>query len=48
MKPDTFNWQHIKFADGSNPYICTTEKKFRQMQKKYNLVKLGENFWLAK
>ena len=47
-----FKWQHIQFEDGSNPYICTTEKAFRFMQKRYNLVKLGENDhivnWLAK
>lgn len=44
----TFNWQRIKFADGSNPYVCITEKKFKQMQRKYSLVKIGENAWLAK
>lgn len=42
-----FSWQHIKFADGSNPYICKTEKEFKRIQKKYNLTKIEENFWLA-
>lgn len=47
-----FNWQHIQFEDGSNPYICKTEKAFRGIQKHYNLVKLREcygiRYWLAK
>ena len=42
-----FNWQHIKFADGSNPYICKTEEDFDWMKKKYSLKKIQENFWLA-
>lgn len=42
-----FRWQHIQFADGSNPYICTTEKKFKQMQKKYNLTQIKDRFWLV-
>lgn len=40
-------WQHIKFADGSNSYICKTEEEFEKMKEKYNLVKLKENFWYA-
>lgn len=43
-----FEWQHIQFEDGSNPYICTTKKAFKFMLKRYNLVKLREGFWLAK
>ena len=42
-----FAWQVIKFSDGSNPYICTTEKKFKYMKKKYNLTKIKDNYWLA-
>lgn len=48
----SYDWQHITFADGSNPYICTTEKAFKYMRKHYNLVKLYEScgviYWLAK
>lgn len=47
-----FSWQHIQFEDGSNPYICTTEKAFKFMLKRYNLQKLRESngigYWLAK
>lgn len=43
-----FNWQHIQFTDGSNPYVCTTMKSFDFMNKKYNLIKIKEGFWLAK
>ena len=42
-----FTWQHIQFVDGGNPYICKTEKEFKRMQKKYNLVEIKKNFWLA-
>ena len=41
-------WQHIQFADGSNPYICTTEKEFKRMQKKYELTQIKDGFWLAR
>lgn len=44
---EIFRWQHIQFADGSNPYICTTEKTFKQMQKKHNLIQIKDGFWLA-
>ena len=44
---ERFRWQHIQFADGSNPYICTTEKKFKQMRKKYSLTQIKDGFWLA-
>ena len=42
-----FKWQHIQFANGSNPYICTAESAFKWMQKKYKLTAIKENFWLA-
>lgn len=42
-----FKWQHIQFANGSNPYVCTTEKSFKYMNKKYNLTKIKDGFWLA-
>ena len=42
-----FKWQHIQFEDGSNPYICTTEKEFERIQKKYELRKIKDGFWLA-
>lgn len=43
-------WQHIQYEDGGNPYICTTEEKFKQLQKKYGdrmeLIKPG--FWIVR
>ena len=45
---NNFTWQHIEFADGGNPYICMTEKAFRRIKKKYNLMEIKKNFWLAK
>lgn len=42
-----FRWQHIQFADGSNPYICTNSETFKQMQEKYNLTQIKDGFWLA-
>ena len=43
-------WQHIQFSDGSNPFICTTERKLREMQNKYgdNMIKIKEGFWYVK
>ena len=41
-----FKWQHIEFADGSNPYICTTKEKFEYMKQKYNLTQIKDGFWL--
>lgn len=41
-------WNHIKFEDGSNPYICKTDKELERMKRKYDLVQLDGNFWLAK
>ena len=43
-----FTWQHIQFEHGGNPYICTAEKEFKRVKRKYNLVKIKENFWIAK
>lgn len=43
-----FSWQHIEFEHGGNPYICMTEKEFKRIQKKYNLIKIKNCFWLAK
>ena len=43
-----FEWQHIQFENGNNPYICVTEKSFDYMKKKYDLVFIKDGFWLAK
>ena len=43
----TFKWQHIEFINGSNPYICKTEKEFKRMKEKYILEKIEEGFWRA-
>lgn len=45
---DHFAWQHIEFEDGSNPYICKTADVMDWMRRKYTLVPLHDNFWLAK
>ena len=45
---DNFTWQHISFRDGSNPYICKTEEEFNRIKKKYDLVRVQNNFWIAK
>ena len=29
-----FEYQHIEFIDGSNPYICTTKKEFKKNEGK--------------
>lgn len=42
-----FNWYHIQFLNGSNPYICKSEKELKEIQKKYNLVKIKDNFYKA-
>lgn len=40
-------WKHIEFLNGSNPYICKTEKEFERMQEKYVLVEYKENFYVV-
>lgn len=45
---ESFNWQHIEFENGSNPYICTTEESFEWMAEHYDLEQIKENFWIAK
>ncbi len=40
-------WYHIKFINGSNPYICKNEKEFKRIQKKYTLVKISGNYYKA-
>lgn len=47
MDMKDFKWQLISFIDGSNPYICKTEKEFKRMQSKYVLKKIDENCWQA-
>lgn len=42
-----FKWQHIQFTDGSNPYICTIQKEFNRMKRKYKLTQMKDGFWLA-
>lgn len=41
-------WHVIKFENGSNPYICKTEKELNKMKKKYDLELIKEHFWFAK
>ena len=45
-----FKWQHIQYEDGSNPYICTTEKEFNRIKRKYGkrLQKIQEGFWIVR
>ena len=41
-------WNSIHFIDGSNPYICKTEKEFEKMKQRYVLQSTSENgFWKA-
>lgn len=40
-------YQHIEFIDGSNPYICKTEKSFKWMKEHYVLEPIKEDFWKA-
>lgn len=40
-------YQHIEFIDGSNPYICKTEKSFKWMKEHYVLEPIKEGFWKA-
>jgi len=40
-------WKHIEFIDGSNHYICKTEKEFKRMKEKYVLEEIRDGFWKA-
>ena len=42
-----FKWQLISFVDGSNPYICKTEKEFKRIKSRYMLKKIDDNCWQA-
>ena len=42
-----FTWQLISFVDGSNPYICKTEKEFKRIKSRYMLKKIDDNCWQA-
>ncbi|GFI61098.1 hypothetical protein IMSAG049_00251 [Clostridiales bacterium] len=42
-----FTWQTIEYIDGSNPYICKTEREFKRIKEKYTLRKTGDNHWIA-
>ena len=42
-----FTWQLISFVDGSNPYICKTEKEFKRIKAKYVLKRIDDNCWQA-
>lgn len=43
-------WQHIQYENGSNPYICTSEKEFKRLKRKYGnrLQLIKERFWIIK
>lgn len=43
----SFDWIIIKFKNGSNPYICKTEREFKRMSKKYSLILINEDLYLA-
>lgn len=43
-----YEWQHIQFQNGGNPYICKTEKEFARMKRKYKLEHIEGRFWIAK
>lgn len=40
-------WQCIQYSDGSNPYICFTEKEFKRLKRKYGekIKKIKDGFW---
>lgn len=42
-----FTWQLISFVDGSNPYVCKTEKEFKWMKSRYVLKNISDNCWNA-
>ncbi len=43
-------WQHIQYENGSNPYICKTEKEFKRLKRKYGkrLQQIQEGFWIVR
>lgn len=41
------NWRNIIFTNGSNPYICKTDKEFDRIKRKYKLIQISEYSWLA-
>jgi len=43
-------WQHIQYENGSNPYICRTEKEFNRLKRKYGkrLQPLKDGFWIVR
>lgn len=45
---EKFKWQHIQFADGSNPHICKTQEAFDFMKTNYDLKQIKYGMWLAK
>lgn len=42
------SWKNILFENGSNPYICKTEKEFNRIKRKYKLEQLTNMTYLAK
>lgn len=40
-------YQHIEFIDGSNPYICKSEKDFKRIKERYIIEPIKEGFWMA-
>ena len=42
-----FKWQHIVFKNSSNPYICTSEREFNKIKRKYILERIKEGFWIV-
>ena len=42
-----FEWQHIEFINGSNPYICKTKNEFKRMKSRYVLENISGNCWKA-
>lgn len=42
-----YSSQTLEFIDGSNSYICKTEKDFKRMCEHYVLIPIAENFWKA-
>lgn len=42
-----FHWQHIEFADHSNPYVSMTQDDFNWMQEHYDLVSVAPDMWKA-